>query len=190
MLETSETVLGIAEMYQKKGVTKQPARIPPPLTFDHMFNIYLNPEFIKNLSGKGKQWLSRAMVNMLVVDKSIHHSELSYLEDAIGMAETEEEREELKKAVKEHNQLELGNLDTDRDYAGHFFYYLAMNVAADGKIKKSEVDYLLQLCGKLGFPPNSAKEVLRWAVELVKLSHEREQMVAGFRHVSPMYAGY
>lgn len=47
MLETSETVLGIAEMYQKKGVTKQPARIPPPLTFDHMFNIYLNPEFIK-----------------------------------------------------------------------------------------------------------------------------------------------
>ena len=101
-----------------------------PLTFDHMFNIYLNPEFIKSLSGKGKQWLSRAMVNMLVVDKSIHHSELSYLEDAIGMAETEEEREELKKAVKEHNQLELGNLDTDRDYAGHFFYYLAMNVAA------------------------------------------------------------
>ena len=132
-------------MNQKKDVAKQPARIPPPLTFDHMFNIYLNPEFIKKLSGKGKQWLSRAMVNMLVVDKSIHHSELSYLEDAIGMAETEEEREELKKAVKEHNQLELGNLDTDRDYAGHFFYYLAMNVAADGKIKKSEVDYLLQI---------------------------------------------
>ena len=105
------------------------------------------------------------------MDKSIHHSELSYLEDAIGMAETEEEREELKKSFKEHNQLELWNLDTDRDYAGHFFYYLAMNVAADGKIKKSEVDYLLQLCGKLGFPPNSAKEVLRWAVELVKLSH-------------------
>ena len=139
-------------MNQKKDVAKQPARIPPPLTFDHMFNIYLNPEFIKKLSGKGKQWLSRAMVNMLVVDKSIHHSELSYLEDAIGMAETEEEREELKKAVKEHNQLELGNLDTDRDYAGHFFYYLAMNVAADGKIKKSEVYYLLQICGKLGFP--------------------------------------
>jgi len=177
-------------MNQKKDVAKQSARIQPPLTFDHMFNIYLNPEFIKKLSGNGKQWLSRAMVNMLVVDKSIHHSELSYLEDAIGMAETEEEREELKKAVKEHIQLELGNLDTDRDYAGHFFYYLAMNVAADGKIKKSEVDYLLQICGKLGFPPNSAKEVLHWAVELVKLSHEREQMVAGFRHVSPMYAGY
>ena len=69
-----------------------------------MFNIYFNPEFIKKLSGKGKQWLSQAMVNMLVVDKSIHRSDLSYLEDAIGMAETEEEREELKKAVKEHNQ--------------------------------------------------------------------------------------
>ena len=107
-------------MNQKKDVAKQSARIQPPLTFDHMFNIYLNPEFIKKLSGKGKQWLSRAMVNMLVVDKSIHHSELSYLEDAIGMAETEEEREELKKAVKEHIQLELGNLDTDRDYAGLF----------------------------------------------------------------------
>ena len=48
-------------MNQKKDVAKQSARIQPPLTFDHMFNIYLNPEFIKKLSGKGKQWLSRAM---------------------------------------------------------------------------------------------------------------------------------
>ncbi len=161
-----------------------------PLTFDHMFNIYLNPEFIKELSGKGKQWLSRAMVNMLIIDRSIHHTEMSYLEDAIGMAETEEERDELKKAVLEHTQLELGNLDTDRDYAGHFFYYLAMNVAADGKVKKSEVDYLLQLCGKLGFPPNSAKQVLRWSVEQVKMCHEREQMVESFRHVAPIFAAF
>ena len=159
-------------MNQKKDVAKQSARIQPPLTFDHMFNIYLNPEFIKKLSGKGKQWLSRAMVNMLVVDKSIHHSELSYLEDAIGMAETEEEREELKKAVKEHNQLKLGNLDTDRDYAGHFFYYLAMIVAADWKVKTSEVNYLMKICGKLGFPPRSAKDVLRWATDLVKLNKD------------------
>ena len=145
---------------EQKG-SEQPMRDEVPITFDHMFNVYLNPEFIKELSGKGKQWLSRAMVNMLLVDRSIHHTEMSYLEDAIGMAETEEERDELKQAVHEHNQLELGNLDTDRNYAGHFFYYLAMNVAADGKVKKSEVDYLLQLCGKLGFPPNSAKQVLR-----------------------------
>ena len=107
-----------------------------------------------------------------------------------GSDHSQECQRQTRKWLEPDNQLELGNLDTDRDYAGHFFYYLAMNVAADGKIKRSEVDYLLQICGKLGFPPNSAKEVLRWAVELVKLSHEREQMVAGFRHVSPMYAGY
>lgn len=128
-----------------------------PLTFDHMFNIYLNPEFIKELSGKGKQWLSRAMVNMLIIDRSIHHTEMSYLEDAIGMAETEEERDELKKAVLEHTQLELGNLDTDRDYAGHFFYYLAMNVAADGKVKKSEVDYLASTLRQTGLSPQFCK---------------------------------
>tara|TARA_B100001971_G_scaffold34014_1_gene28913 strand:+ start:129 stop:572 length:444 start_codon:yes stop_codon:yes gene_type:complete len=128
-----------------------------PLTFDHMFNIYLNPEFIKELSGKGKQWLSRAMVNMLIIDRSIHHTEMSYLEDAIGMAETEEERDELKKAVLEHTQLELGNLDTDRDYAGHFFYYLAMNVEADGKVKKSEVDYLASTLRQTGLSPQFCK---------------------------------
>ena len=79
------------------------------------------------------------MINMLMIDKTIHHTELSYLEDAIGLVETDEERAELKQAVKERKILPVDNLDTDRDYAGHFFYYLAMNVAADGKTKKTEI---------------------------------------------------
>ena len=49
---------------------------------------------------------------------------------------------------------------------------------------------LLQLCGKLGFPPNSAKQVLRWSVEQVKMCHEREQMVESFRHVAPIFAAF
>ena len=128
------------------------------------------------------------IINMLMIDKTIHHTELSYLEDAISLVDTDEEREELKQAVKERKILSVDNLETDRDYAGHFFYYLAMNLAADGKITKTEANYLKEICGKLGFPTQSSKEVLRWSVDQVKMSKERQEMVEGFRHVSPVFA--
>ena len=125
-----------------------------------------------------------------MIDKTIDQSEMSYLEDAINLVETDEARQELKQAVKERKLLPVDNLDTDRIYAGHFFYYLAMNVAADGKIKKYEVDYLMKICGKLGVPTKSAKEVMRWAVDQVKLNNERQSMVEGFRHVAPIFVEY
>ena len=160
-----------------------------PLAFDHMFRVYLDPDFIECLSTEGKHWLARTLINMIMIDKTIHHTELSYLEDAIGLVDKDEEREELKQALKERKLLSTGNLETDRDYAGHFFYYLAMNVAADGKITKTEADYLREICGRLGFPPQSAKQMLSWAFNQVIMSKERQEMVEGFRHVSPVFAG-
>ena len=160
------------------------------LAFDCMFSTYLNTAFIESLSSHGKRWLARALLNTLVIDKKISRSEVSYLEDAINLVETDEERKELKQQVKERKLLPVDNLDKDRDYAGHFFYYLAMNVAADGKTKKTEIDYLMKICGKLGFPRHSAKKVMRWAVDQVKLNNERQDMVEGFRHVAPIFAEY
>ncbi|MCH2300621.1 MAG: hypothetical protein MK437_08700, partial [SAR324 cluster bacterium] len=111
-----------------------------------------------------------------------------YLEDALSLVDSDEERAALMETAKKREVTPMENLNTDRMYAGHFFYYLAMIVAADGKVKTSEVNYLMKICGKLGFPPRSAKDVLRWATDLVKLNKERGQMVDGFRHVSPVFA--
>ena len=183
----SETTTNQASKQQSSGGKKEDL---DPLAFDEIYSTYLNSHFIESLSIHGKRWLARALINTLVIDKMIDQSEMCYLEDAINLVATDEERKELKQAVKERKLLPVDNLDTDRGYAGHFFYYLAMNVAADGKIKKNEVDYLMQICGKLGFPPKSAKDVMRWAVDQVKLNNERQSMVEGFRHVAPLFAGY
>lgn len=179
------------EITTANQASKQQTKVDKdPFAFDEIYSTYLNSQFIESLSNHGKRWLARALINTLVIDKSIDQSEMCYLEDAISLVETDQERKELKQAVKERKLLPVDNLDTDRSYAGHFFYYLAMNVAADGKIKKNEVDYLMQVCGKLGFPPKSAKEVMRWAVDQVKLNNQRQAMVEGFRHVAPIFAGY
>mgnify|MGYP001160995656 FL=1 len=159
-----------------------------PLSVEEMFGIRLQPAFIERLSDKGKAWLAKAMVNMLIADKVIDQSEMCYLEDALSLVDSDEERAALMETAKKREVTPMENLNTDRMYAGHFFYYLAMIVAADGKVKTSEVNYLMKICGKLGFPPRSAKDVLRWATDLVKLNKERGQMVDGFRHVSPVFA--
>lgn len=155
---------------------------------DQMFTIRLQQSFTSQLSPEGKIWLARAVVNMLVIDKTIDQSELSYLEDALGLIEDETQRAELIQAAKKRQAMEMTNLNTDRSYAGHFFYYLAMIIAADGKVKTSEVNYLMKICGKLGFAPHSAKDVLRWATDLVKLNKERDQMIGGLRRVNPVYS--
>ncbi len=155
---------------------------------DQMFTIRLQQPFIKQLSTEGRIWLARAVVNMLVIDKTIDQSELSYLEDALSLIEDAEQRGELMQAAKKREVMEMTNLNTDRPFAGHFFYYLAMIIAADGKVKTSEVNYLMKICGKLGFAPHSAKDVLRWATDLVKLNKERDQMIGGLRQVNPVYS--
>jgi hypothetical protein len=46
----------------------------------------------------------------------------------------------------------------------------------------------MTVCGKLGFAPKSAKEVLRWASDLVKLNREKQLMVEALSKVPPVYS--
>ncbi len=108
------------------------------ISMNQMYSLYLQPSFSKRLSEKGKRWLAKTMVNMIMADKSIDSSEVSYLEDALSLVEDKEERKKLMEAAKIREPFEINILNTDREYAGYFFFYLAMIVAADGKVKTSE----------------------------------------------------
>ena len=50
--------------------------------------------------------------------------------------ENEEVRSELISALRNREALELGRLTYDREYAGHFFFFLAIVIVADGRTKK------------------------------------------------------
>ncbi|MGA1599859.1 MAG: hypothetical protein ACO4AU_12465 [bacterium] len=154
-----------------------------------MYQVKLDEEFIGKLSPESKVWLAKAMVAVLIIDKQLDASELPYMKEALDLvSEDQAVTEELMNAAKERVAPELGNLLSDRAYAGEFFYYLATLVAADGKVKTSEVNLLMTVCGKLGFAPKSAKEVLRWASDLVKLNREKQLMVEALSKVPPVYS--
>ena len=109
------------------------------------------PEFEK-ISEEGKIWIARAIVSILIVDKQLVNEEKGFFKDAIMMIEIDQIRVELIESIKKREIVELGELTTDREYAGHFYFLLAMVVAADGKVKNSEVNLLNSICRKLGFP--------------------------------------
>ena len=83
--------------------------------------------------------------------------------------------------------MELGELLSDRDYAGHFFFFLGMVIAADGKIKTSEVKMLTSICGKLGFPSETAKTVLSWVSKMIKLNNEKNKLTVVMSEIKPVF---
>ncbi len=154
-----------------------------------MYQIKLDEEFVSKLTMEGKVWLAKAMVAVLIVDKQLDATELHYMKEAFDLLQdNEEELNKLMECAKQRETPDMPNLLSDREYAGEFFYYLATLVAADGKVKTSEVNLLMTICGKLGFAPRSAKEVLRWASDLVKLNKEKELMVDALSKVPPVYS--
>ena len=146
------------------------------------------PEYLEKISDEGKVWLARAIVNILIVDKQLADEEKGFFKDAIMMIENDEIRSELIESIKIRESLELGPLTTDREYAGHFVFLLGMVIAADGKVKNSEVNLLNSICGKLGFPVEVAKQILRWVTDLIKLNKERNYITEQLKDIKPVFS--
>lgn len=147
----------------------------------------LIPEDLTNISDEGKNWLARAIVNILIVDKQLAPEEKGFFKDAIMMVESEKVRSELIESIKNRETVELGELLSDRDYAGQFFFFLGMVIAADGKIKTSEVKMLTSICGKLGFTSETAKTVLSWVSNMIKLNNEKNKLTVVMSEIKPVF---
>ena len=55
----------------------------------------LIPEYLTNISDEGKNWLARAIVNILIVDKQLAPEEKCFFKDAIMMVVSKMDRSEL-----------------------------------------------------------------------------------------------
>jgi tellurite resistance protein len=147
----------------------------------------LIPEHLEKISQEGKVWLARAIVNILIADKQLVPEEKGFFKDVIMMIEKDEILYELIESIKKRESVELGALTTDREYAGQFFFLLGMVVAADGKVKNSEVNMLTSIGGKLGFPAETAKQVLHWVTEIIRLNNDRNQIIKLLKDIKPVF---
>ena len=90
--------------------------------------------------------------------------------------------------LRNRKALELGRLTYDREYAEHFFFFLGIVIAADGRIKKtSKVKMQTSICGKLGFSSGTAKAVLRRVTDMIELNNERDQMIVSMGDIAPVF---
>lgn len=144
-------------------------------------------ECIEKISEDGKVWLAVAISNILISDKHLAPEEKGYFEAALMMVANEDLKKQLLESIKNREILEMGDLTDDREFAGHFFFFLGMLIAADGKIKNSEVKMLSKICGKLGFPPDYSKMVLRWVSELIKLNKDRNNIIEELKKLKPVF---
>ena len=145
------------------------------------------PEYLEKISEEGKVWLAVAISNILISDNQLAPEEEGYFKEALMMVENRDLQKQLLEAMENREILEMGDLDNDREFAGHFFFFLGMLIAADGKIKNTEVKMLSKICGKLGLPPDSSKRVLSWVSELIKLNNDRNKIIEELKKLKPVF---
>jgi len=103
------------------------------------------------------------------------------------MVVSEKVRSELIETIKNRETVELGEFLSDREYAGHIFFFLGMVIAADGKIKTAEVKMLTSICGKLGFPTETAKTDFSWVPNVIRLNNERKKLLVVMSVIKPVF---
>ena len=156
-------------------------------SYNSIVEFRIIPEYLDKISEDGKVWLAVAMSNILISDRQLAPEEEGYFKEALKMVENKDLQKQLFAAMENHEILEMGDLDNDREFAGHFFFFLGMLIAADGKIKNSEVKMLSQICVKLGFPPDSSRMVMRWVSDLIKLNNDRNKIIAELKELKPVF---
>ena len=108
-------------------------------TINSIAEYRLIPEYLEKISEEGKIWLARAIVNILIADRQLVTEEKGFFKDAIMMIENDEIRGELIESIKNRESVELGELTTDREYAGHFFFYWGWLLQLTGKSKTQKL---------------------------------------------------
>ena len=126
-------------------------------------------------------------MNILIADKQLVPEEKGFFKDVIMMIEKDEILYELIESIKKRESVELRALTTDREYAGHFLFLLGLVVAADGKVKNSEVNMLTSIGGKLGFPAEMAKQVLHWVTDRIRFNNDRNQIIELLKDIKPVF---
>ena len=156
-------------------------------SYNSIVEFRIIPECLEKISEDGKVWLAVAISNILISDKQLSPEERGYFKAALMMVENEDLKIQLLEAIENREVLEMGDLTEDRELAGHFFFFLGMLIAADGKIKNSEVKMLSKICGKLGFPPDSSRMVLSWVSEMIKLNDNRNKIIGELKEIKPVF---
>jgi len=155
--------------------------------FNSIVEFRIIPECLEKISENGKVWLAVAIFNILISDKQLAPEERGYFKEALMMVENEDLQKQLLEAMENREVLEMGDLTGDREFVGHFFFFLGMLIAADGKVKNSEVKMLTKICGKLGLPPDSSRMVLSWVSELIKLNNDRNRIIGKLKELKPVF---
>jgi hypothetical protein len=156
-------------------------------SYNSILEFRIIPECLEKISEDGEVWLAVAISNILISDKQLSPEEKGYFKAALMMVENEDLNKQLLEAIENREVLEMGDLTEDRELAGHFFFFLGMLIAADGKIKNSEVKMLSKICGKLGFPPDSSRMVLSWVSEMIKLNNNRNKIIGELKEIKPVF---
>ena len=105
-------------------------------SYNSIIEFRIIPECLEKISEDGKVWLAVAISNILISDKQLSPEEKGYFKAALMMVENEDLKIQLLEAIENREVLEMGDLTDDRELAGHFFFFLGMLIAADGKNKK------------------------------------------------------
>lgn len=118
---------------------------------------------VQSLPLSTRKWLASAMAGMICADGHVDGAEMKFLKQAIGFLDNTDQINALVQQVRNREKPVLKVIKMERETAFNILKHLTRLAVSDTKLSNSEADFLKYAAMKLGFDPNFANHMMRWA---------------------------
>gem|GEM_PF-2714889 len=123
-----------------------------------------------------KEWLAKAIVKMVMIDGSVAEGELDSLRNAMAYLGIEPDMGVLVSNLKNRDKLQLAQLKTNAKNGTRMLIALARVASLDDRLAERERDFFVNAAELLGFVPEFAEHILKWANNLKKLNVQESKL--------------
>ncbi len=129
-----------------------------------------------------KEWLSKAIIRMILEDNQLHTSEVNRLTQTLKRLNIDADLECITDLITKNTggQIEFLKLEpllnVEIDIRFKMVMELAKTAALDLKIVKCEEDRFVKMASLLGFSPTYSRRIIAWAQKYVELTSEEAEL--------------
>ncbi|MBF0289626.1 MAG: hypothetical protein HQM14_17580 [SAR324 cluster bacterium] len=154
----------------------------PHSTFVHHRLIH-----VSDLDRDERKWFASAIAGAIVSDSVVSPGQLSWIKNSLYFL-SKKERLTYLKHIKNKSSPPLTSLpNIDRDKAAKIFLDLILVMMENFEIDTRETQFLVNAGKTLGIKEKRCMDVIRWAISLLDLFHEKERFVERIIRDEPNY---
>ncbi len=146
--------------------------------------------FLNFLEPTLQKWVIEATIGLICADQKVTENEMLYVNALVSVNRTTDHVRWVVERIKSKHHPQLEVCKTDMHQACYILIQLLNIVVNDGKISKSENEYLIYVGGKLGLTKGTSQPLINLALQEINTNREKQKIINSIKHEKPVYTTY